>query len=85
MITRAEWSRLTPRIGRSRALSRPWSHFDPVVRVLLSVVKHGWDEFIDRSPQRRRSSVTISVSAPRASSAEVKNRRPARTSRRAET
>jgi hypothetical protein len=47
MMTLAVRSVLSPRIGRRRALSRPWSHFDPVVGVLLGVVQSVAQQLVD--------------------------------------
>src|SRR5450759_900674 len=55
MITRAAWSRLSPRIARSRAFQAAVVGFDPIVRVLLRVVKRGRHELLDHRAERRSS------------------------------
>ncbi len=46
--------RLSPRIGRSLALSRPWSASTPVVGVLGGVMVRGRQQLDDRPGQSRR-------------------------------
>jgi hypothetical protein len=49
------WSRLSPRIGRSRAFEAAVVGFDPIVRIPLDVVKRAGDQFLDHHAERRRS------------------------------
>ncbi len=85
MFTRAVVSVLSPRIGRSLALSRPWSHAN-LLLVYRSVV---WNAAGGNSAMTRRSawarSVTTSLGVPWILSAAAKNRRAAVMSPRAET
>jgi hypothetical protein len=51
LITRAVWSRLSPRIGRSRALSRPWS---ASIRLFAYCsVLRARDQLLDHRAERR--------------------------------
>jgi hypothetical protein len=89
MMILAQRSCLRPRIGRSRAFSRPWSASMRLFWVLLGVVPGGWDQLVEHDRVSRRlvgghlggvTLVTLVVLM-----ACWKNRRAALASRRGET
>src|SRR6266536_3342173 len=47
MMVLALRSCLRPRIGRSRAFSRPWVGLNVIVCVLRGVMPGGWDHFVE--------------------------------------
>jgi hypothetical protein len=57
MITRAAWSRLSQRIGRSQGFEAAVIAVDTLVRVLRGVVECGWQRFSIAA----RSTGTLSV------------------------